>query len=253
MHVISILNHKGGVGKTTTTANLGAGLAILGYKVLLIDLDGQENLSYSFGVSDAPDNIYQAMRGYLKYLPIQEVKERLYLVPSNLDLSASELELANEPGREQILKNLLKKVTQDYDFALIDCPPSIGVLTINALTASSYVIIPVEAEAFALKGMMKLTETIEKVRDRLNDHLKIMGVLITKYDQRKTTNKLIQERLASSNELGKTFDTIIRTNASLSSAQLGREDIFSFDPKSNGAEDYLRLSQEVVRIIESSI
>lgn len=245
IRIISILNHKGGVGKTTTTVNLGAGLASLGYRVLLIDLDGQENLTFAYGQGGEDErNIYQAMRGRLNELPIIPISDSLHLVPSHLDLGAADLELANEPGREAILKQLISPVSTEYDYALIDCPPSLGLLTLNALTASQEVIIPVEAEPFALKGMVKLRETIDKVQKRINPHLHVLGVLITKYDIRKNLHQIVQEELMRNVEV---FNTSIRINVSLSEAQLQRCDIFNHAPKSNGAIDYLALSKEVVR------
>lgn len=244
LKTISVLNHKGGVGKTTTTANLGAGLASLGHRVLLIDLDGQENLTYAYGHRGEDDrNIYQAMKGNIDTLPIVPITENLHIVPSHLDLGVADLELASEPGREAILSLLIAPIANQYDYILIDCPPSLGLLTLNALTASEGVIIPVEAEPFALKGMVKLKETIEKVQKRINPKLRILGVLITKYDGRKNLHQLVQEKLMRNIEI---FSTFIRTNISLSEAQLRQSDIFTYAPKSNGAIDYLALSKEIV-------
>lgn len=243
MKIISILNHKGGVGKTTTTINLGAGLAQLGYRVLLIDLDGQENLSYAFRHNGSDThNVYQAMKGNLDTLPIVTISERLHLVPSHLDLGVVDLELASEPGREAILSLLLTPHKEQYNYILIDCPPSLGLLTINALTASQEIIIPVEAEPFAYKGMRKLQEVIQKVQKRINPDLHILGVLITKYDGRKNLHQVIKGGLTQNINV---FDTLIRTNISLSEAHLQQCDIFTHAPKSNGAIDYLEFSKEV--------
>lgn len=245
MKVVSILNHKGGVGKTTTTINLGAGLAYLGYRVLLIDLDGQENLSYAYGQNgDDAHNIYQAMKGTLDTLPIVRISENLHLVPSHLDLGVVDLELASEPGREAILSLLLAPHKEQYDYILIDCPPSLGLLTVNALTASQEIIIPVEAEPFAFKGMVKLQEIIHKVQKRVNPSLHILGVLITKYDGRKNLHQIVKDGLMQNINV---FDTLIRTNISLSEAQLQRCDILSHAPKSNGALDYLAFAHEVIK------
>ena len=182
--VISVLNHKGGVGKTTTTINLGGALRQKGYKVLLIDLDGQANLTESLGFSaELPQTIYGAMKGEYD-LPIYEHKDGLCVVPSCLDLSAVETELINEAGRELILAHLIKGQKEKFDYILIDCPPSLSLLTLNALTASDRLIIPVQAQFLAMRGMAKLMQVVHKVQQRLNSDLSIAGVLITQYDCR---------------------------------------------------------------------
>jgi chromosome partitioning protein len=186
--VISVLNHKGGVGKTTTTINLGGALRQKGYKVLLIDLDGQANLTESLGFSaELPQTIYGAMKGEYD-LPIYEHKDGLSVVPSCLDLSAVETELINEAGRELILAHLIKGQKEKFDYILIDCPPpSLSLLTLNALTASDRLIIPVQAQFLAMRGMAKLMQVVHKVQQRLNSDLSIAGVLITQYDGRNGT------------------------------------------------------------------
>lgn len=169
--VISVLNHKGGVGKTTTTINLGGALRQKGYKVLLIDLDGQANLTESLGFSaELPQTIYGAMKGEYD-LPIYEHKDGLSVVPSCLDLSAVETELINEAGRELILAHLIKGQKEKFDYILIDCPPSLSLLTLNALTASDRLIIPVQAQFLAMRGMAKLMQVVHKVQQRLNSDL----------------------------------------------------------------------------------
>lgn len=191
--VISVLNHKGGVGKTTTTINLGGALRQKGYKVLLIDLDGQANLTESLGFSaELPQTIYGAMKGEYD-LPIYEHKDGLSVVPSCLDLSAVETELINEAGRELILAHLIKGQKEKFDYILIDCPPSLSLLTLNALTASDRLIIPVQAQFLAMRGMAKLMQVVHKVQQRLNSDLSIAGVLITQYDGRKNLNKSVSE------------------------------------------------------------
>ena len=178
---ISILNHKGGVGKTTTAVNLAAALQIKGKRVLVIDLDGQANLTESLGLSiEEEKTIYGAMKGEYP-LPLVETNTGLTLVPSCLDLSAAESELINEPGREMILKQLIHKNTETskFDYIIIDCPPSLGLLTLNALTASDKLIIPVQAEFLAMRGMAKITNVIGIVQERLNPNLDIAGIVIT--------------------------------------------------------------------------
>jgi len=241
--IYSFINHKGGVGKTTSTVNVGAGLSILNKKVLLIDLDPQANLTNNVGLSpNESKNIYGALRGEYP-LPIIRTANGLDVVCSTLDLSGAELELNNEPGRESILKRLINPVMQDYDFVFIDCPPSLGLLTLNALTASQACIIPVELSNFALVGMTKLFEVIAKVRERINPELDNYNILITRTDKRQAVHKELAEYL--SNEFkGNIFNSEIRHNVKILESQIQRTDIFSYDKTSNGANDYLAFCNE---------
>lgn len=243
-NIITVANHKGGVGKTATSQNLGAGLANEGFRTLLIDLDAQANLSISFGVVNAPKTIYDALRGEVE-LPIYKVKENLDIVPANLDLSAIEIELLSQAGRDFFLKNLLDKVKSNYDYILIDCPPSIGVLTINALTASNFVIIPMEAHFLAVQGIQKLYEVIDVVKKRLNPELSVMGILITKYDKRKVLERDIKDSISNAPE-NYVFKTQIRNNISIAEATYQGCDIFDYALNSNGAEDYSSLVKEII-------
>lgn len=246
MRIISILNHKGGVGKTTTAVNISAGLAYLGKRVLAIDLDGQANLSFSFGIENySNESIYHALRGDLKALPTREVKENLSVVPAHFDLGAIEMELVNEPGKEYFLKDLLDDCSSEYDYAIIDCPPALGFLAFNALTASTDVLIPIEADGYAIQGTLKVQQLITKIQRRINTNLKVMGILVTKYDQRKNIVKEVTQTLIdhSSTHILTPF---IRTNVSLSEAALSQQDIFSYAPKSSGAEDYLELCKIII-------
>ena len=241
--IISILNHKGGVGKTTTTVNLGAALRDRGYKVLLIDLDGQTNLTESVGLStELPDNIYNAMKGETS-LHIY-IQNDLAIVPACLDLAAVETELINEPGRELILRSLLDKAKKAFDYILIDCPPSLSLLTLNALTASDSVIIPVQAQFLAMRGMAKLMQVIDKVRNRLNPTLSIQGILITQFDSRKNLNRNVDDVIRESFK-EKVFNTHIRSNVSLAEAPTCGTDIFLYAPRSAGAADYSKLAEEI--------
>ena len=238
--VISVLNHKGGVGKTTTTINLGGALRQKGYKVLLIDLDGQANLTESLGFSaELPQTIYGAMKGEYD-LPIYEHKDGLSVVPSCLDLSAVETELINEAGRELILAHLIKGQKEKFDYILIDCPPSLSLLTLNALTASDRLIIPVQA---------KLMQVVHKVQQRLNSDLSIAGVLITQYDGRKNLNKSVSE-LVQETFQGKVFSTHVRNSIALAEAPTQGQDIFHYAPKSAGAEDYEGVCNELLTEIK---
>lgn len=241
--VISISNHKGGVGKTTSTINIGAGLNKLGARVLLIDLDAQANLSQSLGLFDQESNIYGAIKGEHSLKPIKVV-EGLEIVPSTLDLSGAEVELSGEAGREYILRELIEPLRASYDFILIDSPPSLGLLTINAFTASDEIYIPLQAQYLALQGLAKLIEVVDKIKRRLNKNLKVGGVFITQYDSRKVLNRDVVSTIEA--HFGEVvFKTRIRDNIALAEAPAQGVDIFRYNPKSYGAEDYLALSTEI--------
>lgn len=242
--VISLLNHKGGVGKTTSAINIGAGLVELGKRVLLIDLDPQANLSLSLGIPRQKSTIYEALRGESELVPYT-VKEGLDVVTSTLDLSGAEMELINEAGREYILRELLEVVEEEYDYVIIDCPPSLGLLTLNALTSSTYVYIPLQTEFLALQGLTKIKQIIDKVRFRLNKKLSIGGVIATMYDHRKVLNRDVVETIRKFFG-NRVFDTYIRDNVALAEAPAQRKDIFEYSKRSPGAKDYLALSKEII-------
>lgn len=243
-NIISISNHKGGVGKTTSTINIGAGLNKLGKKVLLIDLDAQANLSQSLGLRDQELNIYGALKGQYLLHPI-EVLKGLDVIPSILDLSGAEVELSGEAGREYILRDVIEPIKHLYDFIIIDTPPSLGLLTINAFTASNDIFIPLQAQYLALQGLTKLVEIIDKIQKRLNKSLKLGGVFITQYDSRKSLNKEVMITIQNHFK-DDVFKTKIRDNITLAEAPVHGVDIFRYQPKCNGAEDYLALSQEIL-------
>ena len=242
--VISISNHKGGVGKTTSAINIGAGLNKLGKKVLLIDLDPQANLSQSLGLIDQDRNIYGAIRGEYKLEPISILKG-LDLIPSTLDLSGAEVELSGEAGREYILRELIEPLRGSYDFIIIDSPPSLGLLTINSFTASDEILIPLQAQYLALQGLAKLMEVIEKIQKRLNKDLKLGGVIVTQYDNRKVLNRDVVSTIETHFK-DEVFKTKIRDNIALAEAPTQGVDIFRYNPKSYGAEDYLSLCREIL-------
>ncbi len=242
---ISISNHKGGVGKTTSAINIGAGLNKLGKKILLVDLDPQANLSQSLGLIDPERNIYGAIRGEYKAEPITVIKG-LDVIPSTLDLSGAEIELSGEAGREYILRELLEPLRASYDYILIDSPPSLGLLTINAFTASDLVFIPLQAQYLALQGLTKLVEVIEKIRKRLNKELRIGGVFITQYDSRKVLNRDVVNTIQAHFK-DQVFKTKIRDNIALAEAPTQGLDIFRYQAKSYGAEDYLSLCKEIIK------
>jgi chromosome partitioning protein len=243
--VISLSNHKGGVGKTTSTINIGAGLNKLKKKVLLIDLDPQANLSQSLGVFEPERTIYGALKGEYELEPL-EIIPGLDLIPSTLDLSGAEVELSGEAGREYILKELIDPMRASYDYILIDSPPSLGLLTINAFTASDEVYIPLQAQYLALQGLTKLIEVIDKIKRRLNKELNLGGVFITQYDRRKVLNRDVVETIKSHYK-EKLFKTAIRDNIALAEAPTQGLDIFRYNPKSYGAEDYLSLCKEITK------
>lgn len=246
--IISLLNHKGGVGKTTSAINIGAGLVELGKRVLLVDLDPQANLTLSLGIPRQPVTIYEAMRGESELVPFK-VKEGLEVIISVLDLSGAEMELINEAGREFILRELFEPLKEDFDFIIIDCPPSLGLLTLNALTSSDYVIIPLQTEFLALQGLAKIKQVVQKVKLRLNKKLQIGGVIATMYDSRKVLNRDVVETIKK--YFGKlVFETMIRDNVALAEAPAQRKDIFAYNRSSSGAEDYLSLCKEIIARME---
>jgi chromosome partitioning protein len=248
--VISMCNQKGGVGKTTTTINLGAALADYGQRVLLVDFDPQGALSVGLGVDshDLELSVYNlVMERDVKPADIlQETPVRgMDLLPSNIDLSAAEIQLVSEVAREQALSRALQPVIPEYDVILVDCQPSLGMLTVNALTASDGVIIPLECEYFALRGVALLQETIEKVRDRLNPRLQIEGLLATMYDSRTVHGREVLTRLVEA--FGdRVFHTVVTRTVRFPETTVAGLPITSFAPESPGAVAYRQLAREVL-------
>nr|WP_243896541.1 ParA family protein [Actinomyces bowdenii] len=248
--VISMCNQKGGVGKTTTTINLGAALAEYGRRVLIVDFDPQGAASAGLGINahELDSTIYDllvAARPDIRTVIHQTTAPGLDIVPANIDLSAAEVQLVNEVAREQALKRVLRPVLDDYDVILVDCQPSLGLLTINALTASHGVIIPLETEFFALRGVALLVETVERVKDRLNASLQIDGILATMVDTRTLHSREVLERLeqAFGEQL---FDTQIRRTIKFPDASVASEPITSYAPSHPGALAYRRLAREII-------
>jgi chromosome partitioning protein len=243
--VISVSNHKGGVGKTTSTINIGAGLSLLGQRVLLIDLDPQANLSISLGLgADQDRTIYGTIKGDYPLSPVS-ILDRLDVVPSTLDLSGAEVELIGEPGREMILKEAIELIRGQYDFILIDTPPSLGLLTINSLVASQEIYIPLQAHYLALQGVAKITEVVDKISKRLNRDLTIGGVYITQYNSRKVLSRDIETAISGYFK-DRVFKTRLRDTIALAEAPVQGLDIFRYSPKSKAAEDYLSLCKEIL-------
>ena len=241
--IIAISNHKGGVGKTTSALNIGAALQRKGRKVLLVDMDPQANLTQSLDLMEHSPTIYEALRGEGPLEPV-EVLPGLDVVTSTLDLSGAEVELSSEPGREYILKELLDPLRSRYDYILLDSPPSLGLLTINAFTAAQEVYIPLQAHYLALQGLSKLQEVVERVAKRLNKGLTIGGVFVTQYDGRKVLNRNVLETVRTHFD-GVTFKTTIRDNIALAEAPTQGVDVFRYQPKSTGAADYEALAKEI--------
>ncbi|HEX7189535.1 MAG TPA: AAA family ATPase [Actinomycetes bacterium] len=248
--IISMCNQKGGVGKTTTTINLGAALAEYGRKVLLVDFDPQGSLSVGLGVNpyDIDKSVYNLLmeRGTaLDDVVLKTNIPGLDLLPSNIDLSAAEVQLVTEVAREQVLARALAPAVADYDFVIIDCQPSLGLLTVNALTASDGVIVPLECEFFALRGVAMLVETIQKVQDRLNPELEIDGLVATMYDSRTVHSREVLARLVEAFE-DKVFHTAISRTVRFPETTVAGEPITTFATSSGGAYSYRQLAREVL-------
>ena len=248
--VIAMCNQKGGVGKTTTTINLAAALAEYGRRVLIVDFDPQGAASAGLGINsqDLDFTIYNLLMSSKVSIrdAIEHTKiENLDLVPANIDLSAAEVQLVNEVAREQALTRALRPVIDEYDVILIDCQPSLGLLTVNALTAAHGVMVPLEAEFFALRGVALLIDTIDMVHDRLNPRLKIDGILVTMVDLRTLHAREVLERLQEA--FGdKVYDTIIRRTVKFPDASVATEPITTYAPSHKGAQAYRRLAREVI-------
>ena len=262
--IIALMNQKGGVGKTTTTVNLGAALAELGKKVCLIDLDPQAHLTINYGVEPSPDivSLYDVLTdpdtSFLQAVHVLE--PNVALVPSSIDLAAAEIELVSVLGREMLLKKRVEQAQHDFDFILLDCPPSLGLLTINALSLAHEVIIPMQAHFFALQGMAKLLETIQLVGKRMNPSLKVSGVVLTMFEsQTKLSNEVVAElngfiEAAQGKPLpwanARIFKSKIRRNIKLAESPSFGQTIIKYDSASNGAADYRKLAQEVIAMTE---
>ena len=247
--IIALCNQKGGVGKTTTAINLGASLAHYGRRVLAVDFDPQGALSAGLGIQtyDVP-NIYDILVGTVKdpHDAIQESSVPLLdVIPANIDLSAAEVRLVNEVAREQILARALRHVADEYDVILVDCQPSLGILTVNALTAAHGVLIPLECEFFALRGVALLVETIEKVKDRLNPALDLDGILPTMYDSRTLHSREVLERAVE--RFGdRVFDTVISRTVKFPDATVAASPVLRFAPEHASAAAYLQFARELI-------
>lgn len=251
MHkIISIANQKGGVGKTTTAINLAAGLAAEGQRVLLVDADPQANASSGLGIDirDLNKTIYECLISDLD--PAEAILptavERLSVLPSHIDLVGAEIEMLNLSEREQRMKKVFDRLDDNYDYILIDCSPSLGLITVNALTASNSIIIPVQCEFFALEGIAKLLNTVKIIKSQLNPDLQIEGFLLTMYDSRLRLSNQVYEEVKR--HFGKlVFDTVISRNVRLSEAPSHGMSVITYDPLSKGAQNYVQLAKELLQ------
>ncbi len=248
--VVAMCNQKGGVGKTTSTINLGAALAEYGRRVLLVDMDPQGALSAGLGVphyelEQTIHNLLVEPRASIEQVLLHTRVPHMDLVPSNIDLSAAEIQLVNEVGREQTLARALHPVLDRYDYVLIDCQPSLGLLTVNGLACADGVVIPTECEFFSLRGLALLTDTVDKVRDRLNPKLEISGILLTRYDPRTVNAREVMARVVE--RFGDlVFDTVIARTVRFPETTVAGEPITTWAPKSAGAEAYRALAREFI-------
>jgi chromosome partitioning protein len=242
--VITIANWKGGVGKSSSAASIGAALAMKGRRVLLIDLDAQQNLSFMMGHNEDPEvSIYDALVKDAP-LPIVKINENLDLVPASVELARAEIDLATKIAREGILKSLLESCIGKYNYILLDCPPLLGIVTTNALVASDRLYMPLTAEALPVKGLTMLDDVVSEVKKRINHKLELGGVFFTRFNNRKLNREvvsMIEQRYGD-----KVFKTKIRENIAIAEMPLTGEPIFEYAPKSNGAVDYMALTEEII-------
>ena len=266
MRVIALMNQKGGVGKTTTTVNLGAALAERGKRVCLVDLDPQAHLTINYGVEPSADvcSLYNMLVEGASFLEaVFKIDDNIALVPSSIDLAAAEVELVSVLGRETLLKKRLESAQHDFDFILLDCPPSLGLLTLNALAVADEVIIPMQPHFLALQGVAKLLETVQLVNKRINPKLKVSGIVLTMFDsQTKLSNEVVEELNSFIVEaLGKPlpwagariFKSKIRRNIKLAESPSFGKHILAYEPSSNGAADYRALAREVLAMGEEPL
>ena len=248
--IVSIANQKGGVGKTTTAINLSAALAEAGKRILVIDIDPQGNTSSGFGIdkNHIENTIYELLLGYsaVNETVIRNVLPNLDVIPSNVNLAGAEIELIGSERKESLLRKELDFIRDDYDYIVIDCPPSLNLLTVNAMVASDTVLVPIQCEFYALEGLSQLIHTINLVRERINRHLEIEGIVFTMYDARTNLSQQVVDNVKS-NVTHRVYETMIPRNIRLAEAPSFGEPITTYDAKSTGAEAYRNLAQEFLK------
>ena len=242
--VITVANQKGGVGKTSSTASIGDALAILGKRVLLIDLDAQQNLTFMITHNEEPESsIYDTLVNNAP-LPIINVRQNLDIVPASLELARAEIDMASKIAREGILKSALEPHLGNYDYILLDCSPSLGIVVTNALVASDRLYTPLTAEALPMKGLAMLDDVVAEIHSRVNPHLELGGVFFTRFNNRNLNKEVVKMIEAKYGE--KVFKTKIRENIAIAEMPLSGQSIYEYSPKSNGAIDYMALVKEIV-------
>jgi chromosome partitioning protein len=252
--IVALANQKGGVGKTTTAINLGASVAACERRVLLVDLDPQANATSGIGVTEADPSMYDVL---IENMPLKEIIRpteipTLFLAPSSVDLVGAEVELRDAIGREYYLKRVLEPIAADYDYILIDSPPSLGLLTVNGLTAANSVLVPLQAEYFALEGVTQLLATIDRVKSAVNPSLDVEGIVLTMYDERINLARQVAEEVR--NHFGeKVYKTVIPRNVRLSEAPSFGKPIILYDIRSRGSEAYVSLAREFIQRAENVI
>ncbi len=243
--ITAIINQKGGTGKTTTTVNLGSALAKMEKNVLLVDLDPQGNLSYSFGLDQPGRTISEVINGEVSIADSLAQVDGLHVLPADISLADTEFSLIDRGGREQVLATLLAQ--QDFDHILIDCPPSLSLLTVNALSACSKVIIPMQLEVLSLQGLDLIVETVSQIKDSLNPHLQILGVLPVLVDKRRKLTAEVQDYVSNNYDIP-LFESRIRNNVKASEAPSFGKSVIDYAPQSNSAKDYVRFAKEFLEI-----
>lgn len=249
-HVIAIVNQKGGTGKTTTTVNLGKAITQMSKKVLLIDLDPQGSLSYYLGANSNVWSIADVILEDISFHNALIQREGLYIIPADVTLADLELSLVNYQGREHIVRRMIEQNAQDYDFVLLDCSPSLSILTVNALVAAHSVIVPLQMEVLSMHGLELMLETIEQVKKTVNPNLEIMGILVLMYNSRRRITQEVYNHIKKTYNFVPIFQTFIRTDVKLVEAPSFGKSVFEYAPQSNGAEDYLALAQEILEKVQ---